>query len=1103
MRRQLAAVAAIVLAGSGLVGVATAAPAAGNDLVVDLGNSTGRFYGGAAGALYGLYDQDVPTDNLIEGMGLRTTDTKAQDGQQHPGSDALEVAQPFTDSGGRDLYIYMTDVYRNFPYERTSYDQYKGYLRTQVEQILTSPYADRIVLVPYNEPDGNWFAGDLDAFNQEWNETYHYLKSLWPQARIAGPNYTHWLPDDMATFLTYCQANGCLPDVVTWHELSTPASVRSDVAAYRSLESSLGLDIPANTNEYAFRYQLTNPAQMVGWLSALEDSKVDGALAYWNINGSLGDSVSQQNVPNAQWWLYHWYSSMTGDTVQVTAPQGNAADSLQGLASLDTAQRQARIVLGGGPPGPSTVVVKHVDPALFGRTVHVTLEQDPWSGMTGAASQPTRLMDTDVTVGADGSIRVPVDLAGPTGDTSTCTATGDRVTGELGNAVSLCGNGEYVDLPSGIVSGLHDYTISAWVNPSENSTWSRVFDFGTGTNTNMFLTLDAGGSGLRFAITNSGNGNEQRITSSAGTLPTDRWSHVAVTLSGTTGTLYVDGEAVGTNDGMTLDPAALGTTTQNYIGKSQYNDPYLSGAVDDFQIYDRALSASEVADLAGGAQGAGDVASYRFDEASGTTATDSSGNGADATIVSDPAKPPSTSAYQIVLSPGGTGSDTPADATWTGSYEAEQATITGDGWNINTEGTASNLSGFATSGNQDVGGLRTGSSTVITFHVDVPATGDYRLKVFDGSYAHDSDVDGPTNVYARVDGGDPHEVWLPAGYEWPVWNYGTSTLHLTAGAHTVALSTVGADGAATHGDAIIDKIDLQRLGPAGTVYEAEQADLSGGARVDYASRGQSGAGAVTMTRGQATTFWVYADHDGYTDLSFRYSGSGSADVSVDTGLAAQPVDSPLAGGGHWTTRTYRLYLGRGVNKVTVTGHAGSTTLDELTATPDGALPASVTYQAEDAALTGTATVDNEYSQAHGGVVTGVSDGAANAMTLTVHAATAGRYAMTVRFANDEEMQATHYNPDLMTRPADISVDGAPTFHVNFANTFSFNQFWTLTVPVSLHRGTNTIRFTANQQYNYDGTTVGVVYSGDGIGAPLRSDTAPNLDDITLSPFQLH
>src|SRR4051794_38619006 len=90
MGKPRAVAVAIMLVMSGLVGAGGAARAAqGSDLVVDLGASTGRFVGGASGSLYGLSAPDVPTDNLIAGMGLASTDTKAQDGQQHPGSDAL------------------------------------------------------------------------------------------------------------------------------------------------------------------------------------------------------------------------------------------------------------------------------------------------------------------------------------------------------------------------------------------------------------------------------------------------------------------------------------------------------------------------------------------------------------------------------------------------------------------------------------------------------------------------------------------------------------------------------------------------------------------------------------------------------------------------------------------------------------------------------------------------------------------------------------------------------------------------------------------------------------------------------------------------------
>jgi hypothetical protein len=45
-------------------------------------------------------------------------------------------------------------------------------------------------------------------------------------------------------------------------------------------------------------------------------------------------------------------------------------------------------------------------------------------------------------------------------------------------------------------------------------------------------------------------------------------------------------------------PSDLGFTSCNYIGKSQWNDPYFDGLIDDFRIYNRALSASEIYELA-------------------------------------------------------------------------------------------------------------------------------------------------------------------------------------------------------------------------------------------------------------------------------------------------------------------------------------------------------------------------------------------------------------------------------------------------------------------------------------------------------------------------
>ena len=267
------------------------------------------------------------------------------------------------------------------------------------------------------------------------------------------------------------------------------------------------------------------------------------------------------------------------------------------------------------------------------------------SGLAAPASAGDATVDVSSSTGLAAGQHVQIGT-GPAAETRTIAAvkntgaTGPRVQGKIGNAVKLAGNGEYVNLPSGIASGLNDFTIATWVNiTATGQTWARIFDFGTGTSDFMFLTASAGGTNaLRFDI-NAGAGSQMIPASGSGPqLPTG-WQHVAITLSGTTGTMWLNGVPVATNPNMTIRPADLGATNQNWIGRSQFSaDPYLDATVDDFQIYDHALTAADIGVLAGGQPGAGNVASYKFDEDSGPTALDSSGNGRNATIISPPSQ---------------------------------------------------------------------------------------------------------------------------------------------------------------------------------------------------------------------------------------------------------------------------------------------------------------------------------------------------------------------------------------------------------------------------------------------------------------------------------
>jgi O-glycosyl hydrolase len=154
---------------------------------------------------------------------------------------------------------------------------------------------------------------------------------------------------------------------------------------------------------------------------------------------------------------------------------------------------------------------------------------------------------------------------------------------------------QYAALPAGLVGSLTNFTIEVWVRLTSIASWNRIFDFGDNTTTYMFLTPQNGSTTVaRYAITVGGAGGEQTINGTSA-LSIGPWHLVAVTWKNNIGILYVDGAAVGTNSAMTLNPASLGNTSNNYLGKSQYADPYLNGSFDEFRIYQVALSAPEIA----------------------------------------------------------------------------------------------------------------------------------------------------------------------------------------------------------------------------------------------------------------------------------------------------------------------------------------------------------------------------------------------------------------------------------------------------------------------------------------------------------------------------
>ena len=163
----------------------------------------------------------------------------------------------------------------------------------------------------------------------------------------------------------------------------------------------------------------------------------------------------------------------------------------------------------------------------------------------------------------------------------------------VSNQVVLDGASGYVSLPTGIVAGYTNATFEAWATWNVAATSARLFDFGNDTTVTMFLAPQSDSGFIRYAITLAGLGTGQQINSTA-SFPTNIQKHIVVTINAGVGIMYLDGVPIGTNTSVSLSPASMGNTTANYLGKSQYPDPYFNGTIDEFRIYNAALPASLV-----------------------------------------------------------------------------------------------------------------------------------------------------------------------------------------------------------------------------------------------------------------------------------------------------------------------------------------------------------------------------------------------------------------------------------------------------------------------------------------------------------------------------
>jgi hypothetical protein len=417
LRRGLAATAV-----TGLLTGLAAAPAQGQDnpvLAVDFGQLTGAPNHGAVGSLYGISEAGVPGDNLLDPLHMSSMAPKPTGGTQHPNGDANDVLAALAEHDGGDAFVNLQDWYPDWPYKNPGIDAYLDEIENEiVPPMEASEHADRLVYVPFNEPNWIWYSRGADydgataRFFHDWDAAYERLREIAPDTPIAGPNESHYDARFMRDFMEHVAEAGTVPDVVTWHELS-PDSLRyyaNNEANYRALEAELGLEPrQININEYGNNRDFGMPGQMVQWAAMFEDTDALADMAYWTAAGGLSGNAPQTNVPNGGWWFLKTYSQMTGQTALVTPPQDNAIDTLQGIATYDEAKEQAQILLGGGS-GDTTVDLTGL---ALGDKVTATVHEIAWTGNEGSSPAPQAVDQIALSPSDDGAASIALEDLDP------------------------------------------------------------------------------------------------------------------------------------------------------------------------------------------------------------------------------------------------------------------------------------------------------------------------------------------------------------------------------------------------------------------------------------------------------------------------------------------------------------------------------------------------------------------------------------------------------------------------------------------------------------------------------------------------------------------
>jgi hypothetical protein len=170
--------------------------------------------------------------------------------------------------------------------------------------------------------------------------------------------------------------------------------------------------------------------------------------------------------------------------------------------------------------------------------------------------------------------------------------------GNVNSALAL--NGGFTQVPVGDFFNTLQFSVAAWVYPSQVGTWARIFDFGTSGSTltnSIHLCLTSNKLNSPAFVIYDQTPKIIGFGQSKMSLEQNKWNFITVTFNGSQLCLFINGTLVNSTQVL---PSSMPKVqrTNNFFGKSHYPTDGVSWSyLDEIRFYNLSLTQTQIIDL--------------------------------------------------------------------------------------------------------------------------------------------------------------------------------------------------------------------------------------------------------------------------------------------------------------------------------------------------------------------------------------------------------------------------------------------------------------------------------------------------------------------------